>query len=350
MRARTLLGRLPAILWRAVAVPATLPGVVALFLLVNLGMALVVAAPARSLLSAELDDNLYGEAMETGASWRWFDTVERRQPRALGDASPWTALFSDEGIGLADLRAVSGPPAALLLAGLLLFLLHAPLHVGYLAARRRGADGPRAVLAEAMAHGLPALALALLAALAYAAVYAAVYVAPAAPLARFAAFLQGETWHLAQVWLRLALTALLLFVVKVVFDLAKLGLVERGVSWGRLEGAARGGWRRRRLPAALALAGREAWRRGWAYAGVELALGLALVAVAALWWIASGPLVPQTWLGIVILFVLHQLVLAVRIVLRLAHLEAALGIFGAVHAPPAAPAPAATPPPAPPPG
>ena len=98
MRHRTLARRLPAILWHALRGPLSLPGVVLLFLLLNLGAALVLAVPARSLLSAELDDNLYGERMETGASWRWFDTVERRHPQAVGDYSPWTALFSDEGV------------------------------------------------------------------------------------------------------------------------------------------------------------------------------------------------------------------------------------------------------------
>jgi hypothetical protein len=274
----------------------------------------------------------------------------------VGDYSPWTALLSDEGVRWSDLAAVSGPPAALLLAGALLFLLHGPLHVGYLASRRRGAAGPRAVVSDALTFVLPGLGLALLAAAAYAAVYAAVYVAPARPLARLAELLQGEVWHLAQVWLRLGLTVVLLLLVKVVFDVAKLTLAEGSAAWGRLEGAAarRPIWRGGRLPRALALAGRELRRRGWAYAGVDLLLGLALVAVAVVWWIASAPLVPQTWLGLVILFVLHQVVLALRIVLRLAHLDAARGIFTAAHAAPAAAAPAgtppATPPPTPPPG
>jgi hypothetical protein len=350
MRKRTLARRLPAILWRALSGPVALPGVVLLFLLLNLVSALVVAVPARSLLSVELDHNLYGERMEAGASWRWFDTVERRHPQAVGDGSPWTALFSDEGVRWSDLAAVSGPPAAVLLAGVLLFLLHGPLHVGYLAARRRGAHGPRAVVADALTHLLPGLALALLAAAAYAAVYAAVYVAPARPLARFAELMQGEVWHLAQVWLRLGLTLLLLLVVKVFVDLAKLGVVEPGGAWGRLEGAAARprGWRGGRLPGALALAGRELWRRGWAYGGVDLLLALALLVLGALWWVASAPLVPETWLGIAILFVLHQVVLALRIVLRLAHLDAARGIFAAAHAAP--PAPTTPPPPTPPPG
>jgi len=312
---------------------------VALFLLLNLGVALVVAMPVRSLLSAELDDNLYGDAMARGASWRWFDTVEREHPEAVGNAAPWTALFSDRGIGLSDLADVSGPPAALLVAGLLLLLLHGPLHVGYLATRRRPdpaapeddlagpGHGPRAVLSAAVAFWLPGVLLALLAAAAYAAVYAAVYVAPAGPLGRFAEYLQGERWNLAQVWLRLGLTLLLVLVVKAFFDLAKLGLVERGSGW--------------RLPAALALAGGELWRRGWAYVGIDLALGLATLALGAAWWIVSGPLVAQTWLGLAILFVLHQAVLAVRIVLRLAHLDGAQAIFAIAHAaPPAAPAPA----------
>ena len=84
MRRRHLLVRLPLVLLRALRAAASLPGVVALFLFLNLGLALVVAVPVRSLLSAELDDNLYGDRMETGASWRWFDTVERRDPAGGG--------------------------------------------------------------------------------------------------------------------------------------------------------------------------------------------------------------------------------------------------------------------------
>lgn len=332
MTNRSLLLRLPAVLLAALRRPLARPGVVVLFLLLNLAAALVVVAPVRSLLSAELDDNLYGERMEEDASWRWYDTVDRQHPRAVGDLSPWTALFSDEGVGWDDVAAVSGPPAAVLLAGLLLFLVHAPLHVGYLAVARRRWDGGAAtrgiepergatgVVAEAVRRAPAALVLGILAALAYVLVYALVYVAPAAPLARFAEFLQKEWVHLGQVWLRLALTVLLLLAVKVLFDLAKLGLVVDGGGRRRVPGAG--------LGAAFALAGREMRRRGWAYLAVDLVLGVLLLAVAAAWWLVSAPLVPETWLGLVILFVLHQVFLAVRIVLRLAHLEAA----GDIHA------------------
>ena len=86
------------------------------------------------------------------------------------------------------------------------------------------------------------------------------------------------------------------------------------------------------------MAARELWHRGWAYLGIDAVLGLAVVALAIAWWILSAPLVPQTWLGLLILFVLHQVILAVRIVLRLAHLDAAREIFTlAGSVPPAAP-------------
>ena len=146
-RRRRLVTALPRLLLASLGAAFRRPGVVLLLLLLNLGVALVVAAPVRSLLSAELDDNLYGEVMEQGASWRWFDTVEREHPVAVGDYSPWSALFTADGVRLADLAAVSGPAATLLLAGLLIFLVQAPLHVGYLAAapgsRQAPADGWR---------------------------------------------------------------------------------------------------------------------------------------------------------------------------------------------------------------
>ncbi len=362
---RRLAPALPRLLLASLGAAFRRPGVILLLLLLNLGVALVVAVPLKSLLSAELDDNLYGEVMEEGASWRWFDTVEREHPQAVGDYSPWTAFFTADGVGLADLAAVSGPAATLLLAGLLIFLIQAPLHVGYLAAApgsrataaggwRRRAWGIREVVGAGVARAPAALILAVGAGCAYAAVYALLFVAPAAHLERFADFLHSAPSQLAQTWLRLVLTFLALMVVKVFFDLAKLGLAG-GAAAGSGDGVADGSVRfggLARLPAALKLALREGLRRGWAYLAVDLVLVALMLVLALLWWWLSGPLVPATWLGIAILFVLHQLFLALRIGLRLAHLDAARDIQGwAVErmvdppSPTAAPAPATPPPP-----
>lgn len=325
---RSLLASLPRLLLVALRDAARRPTVVALLLLLNLGVALLVAAPVRSLLSAELDDNLYGEVMEDGASWRWFDTVERQHPQAVGDYSPWTALFSSDGVGLEELAAVSGPAAMLLLAALLLFLLQAPLHVGYLAAGRQGA---RAVVSAGLASALAAVALAVVAALAYAGAYALLFVAPAALLERYAEFLHSEPIHLVFTWLRLGLTLLALLSLKVFFDLAKLGLAQRAGELGERPALGEGSTGLgdlHHLPAALALAVRETLRRGWAYVTLDLLLVMVVALLGLFWWWLSAPLVPATWLGLAILFVLHQLFLALRIGLRLAQLDATRGIHG----------------------
>jgi len=302
------LRRLPGALFAALRRALGAPGVLALFLVLNLGAAALVVMPLRSLLAAELDSNLYGDAMQSGASWRWFDTVERRHPRAVGNYDAWTALFSDDGVGLADLKALSGPPAAIALAALLLFLLHGPLHVGWLAAARSRLPPTAAKVAgQAVGYAPAAILLSLLAGLSYAAVYAVFFVAPADLLARLAEGLQSERLHLVFIAARLAVTLLLVAVVKVFFDLAKVGLAEGG-HWG--------------LGGAFLLAGRQTVRHGVVYLLLYALLAVAALLVAALWWVVSGPLVPETWLGLAILFVLHQLLVALRIGLRLAGLRA----------------------------
>lgn len=322
----SLARRLPAVLWQALLRPLAEPQTVLLFLLVNLGFALVLAAPLAGLLSAELDHNLYGDEMATGASWRWFDTVERKHLHALGDLAPWTALLSADGVRLGDLARLSGPPAAIALAGLLLFFVHAVLHTGYLAAGRwRTAEGKTAgMLHRAALFAVPALGLAVLAAVGYAAVYAGAFVATGPPLARFAEVQQSHSLHLLFVGIRLGVTALLLLAVKLWFDLAKAALVESG-SWNVFGAAAR--------------AAGELARRGWAYALLYVVIATGTVAVAALWMLLADPLVPRTWIGLAIVFLLHQVVLALRIWLRLAHLGATQGLLLAAARRPAGSAP-----------
>ncbi|HEX2163742.1 MAG TPA: hypothetical protein VHM02_07320 [Thermoanaerobaculia bacterium] len=310
MRAALALSRrLPAVVLAALGRPLAEPQVVLLFLLVNLAAALVLAAPMAGLLSAELDRNLYGEEMATGASWRWFDTVDREHPHAFGDLGAWTALLSEDGVRPRDVARLSGPAAGVALAGLLLYLVHAVLHTGWLAAGRwRSSEGSAAgLLHRAGLFALPALGLAAFAAVGYVAVYGAAYVATGPPLARLARAAQSESLHMLFLWLRLGATALLLLAVKLWFDLAKAALVESG-NW--------------RLGAAAARAARELARRGWAYAAAWLALAAGTLAVSLLWLLVADPLVPRTWIGLAVVFVLHQMFLAIRVWLRLAQLGA----------------------------
>lgn len=326
----TLARRLPTVTFSALARPFAEPQVVLLFLLVNLAVALLLAAPLAGLLSAELDHNLYGDEMATGSSWRWFDTVERQHPHAIGDLGAWSALLSDEGVRPGDLARLSGPAAAVALAGILLFFLHAILHTGYLASGRwRTGEGRAAgLLHRAALFAIPAMALATLAAAAYVAVYAAAYVATGPPLARLAEAAHSESLHLLLVWARLGVTLILGVLVKLWFDLAKAALVETG-SWhvGRAAGRA----------------ARELLRRGWAYGLVALAFAAGALLLAAVWLLVSGPLVPRTWIGLAIVFVLHQIFLALRIVLRLGQLGATQGLLLAAAQPPAPKRPAPAP-------
>ncbi|HMB52840.1 MAG TPA: hypothetical protein VKU40_05960 [Thermoanaerobaculia bacterium] len=303
--------RLPQLV-AAAFVRAAKPGPLLLFLAVNLGAAVLLALPLATLASAELDDNLYGDEMATGASWRWFHTVERQHPRAVGEYGAWTALLSEDGVRWSDVRALSGPPAAIAWAALFLFLLHAPLHVGWLTVRRRSGPRTGALLSAAVARAPAALLLALLAALAYAAVYTVAFVAPADWLRGWSEGIQSERLHLVFVALRLALTLALLFVVKLGLDLAKVGL------------AAGDGWN---LAGSIAGAGRELLRRGPIYAALYIPPLLAMALVAALWWWLAGALVPAAFLGFAILFLLQQLFVALRIALRLTALGAVQGLY-----------------------
>jgi hypothetical protein len=305
--------RLPALLGAALARPFAEPGVVALLLAVNLAAGLVLAMPLAGLLAAELDHNLYGDEMATGASWRWFDTVRREHPRAVGDLSAWTALFSEEGVRRRDLDRLAGPPAAIAVAALALFFLHSVLHTGWLAtARWKGSRGVPALLHRGALFALPSLVLALVAALLYAGVYAGVYVATGPPLARLARFAQSESLHMVLVWARLGLTGLLVVAVKLWLDLARVALVETGSeAVGRAARRAAG----------------ELARRGWAYLALTALVAAGTLLLGGLWLLVADPLTPRTWLGVAILFVLHQLFVAARVVLRLAHLGAVQGLM-----------------------
>lgn len=320
-----LLLRLPGLALAGVRAAVARPGAVLLLLVLNLSLAAVLVVPLGSLLSAGLDHNLYGDRMETGASWRWFHTVEREHPEAVGDLGAWTALFSSEGVRWKDLRDLSGPPAMVALAALFLFLLHGPLHLGWLAAVRRTQrtserSAARVMVGQAVRLAPAGLLLAVLAAAGYVGAYLLGYTALAEPLAGLAEGWGSERWHIVFIFLRLALAGVLLLVVKSYVDLAKAVLAERAADGHPGTGG------NRHLPAALTAAGRHL-----AGAGVPCVLLVGgftalLLAVSAAWWYLSRPLIPETWLGLLILFVLHQLFVGLRIALRLGGLAAVRGI------------------------
>lgn len=305
------------------------PGAVAALLVLNLLAAAVLTAPLASVLASDLDRNLYGDAMADGASWRWFDTADRRHPALLGDLSAVDALFDDQqdGVGAAELKRLSGVPLAVALAGLALYWLNALLHTGWLAALSAQAEGPSlapglgsplapgsgaAMLAGAARFALPATVVAALAAAGYAAAYALCYSALGRLLADVGTASQREWVSLGLTWLRLALTLASFLGVKLWSDLAKAALAGRGAA--RPLAA---------LPGALAAAAGELLRRGPRYAVVYLAIGLGTPLLAALWWLLALPLGPATaWPALVAGVLAQQLFLGARITLRLAHLAA----------------------------
>lgn len=295
----------------AVVQTAARPHLILALLTVNLLTAWMLVAPLRGLLGAELDSNLYGETMRTGVSWRWFDTVTREHPEAVGGYSAFTALVSDEGVRWKDLRDLSGTAAGVALAGLFLFWLNGVLHCAFLDSLQQGRTA--AGFGAAAARFAPPLsALAGFALLSYALVYALLYVETGRWLADLRADVDSEWLAMGMTWARLALTLVALLAIKVFYDLAKVVLVERG-TWN---------W-----PWAALLALKEFLHRGGRYLVLYLLLGLGTPLLAAAWWLTGGRLVASGWLLLVLLFVLQQLFLAARISLRLAHLAATRTLF-----------------------
>lgn len=306
---RTLAGTLRAARTGIVGTAAR-PHVLLLLLVVNLLAAWVLAAPSRSLVWSTLDDNLYSGEMGTGASWRYFDTVQRRHPEAVGNLSAWNALFSDEGVRLADIRKLSGPPVAVAIAGLFLFWLNGLVHCGFLATLYP--DRPGGFTAAVGRFAAPASAIAVVALAAYVLVYQLLYVETGKLLADAREAVGSEWLAWGMTWSRLGLTVLGFLGVKVLFDLARIVLVHRN-NWN---------W-----PWAGILALREVWRHAGRYLLLYLLLGLAAPVLVALWWLAPGRFAPQGWIGLGIMFLLQELFLAARIGLRLAHLAAAQTLY-----------------------
>lgn len=315
------------------------PGAVLALLAGNLLAAIALAAPLAALLASDLDHNLYGDAMAEGASWRWFDTADRRHPAVLGDLSAWNALFGERGVRLDDLAKLSGVPLAIALAGLAVYWLNALLHAGWLAALGTGAAGPAgigpagigrvgargaaaATFAGAARFALPATLIALLAAALYAGAYALLYLGFGALLDGTGEASQREWVSLGLTWMRLALVLAAFLGIKLWSDLAKAALVERA---GGGSGAGLAA-----LPGALLAAAAELLRRGPIYATAYLAIGLGTPLLAALWWVVTLPLEPATlWPLLVVLVLAQQLFLAFRIALRLAHLAATRRLLAA---------------------
>lgn len=301
---------IPGAAWAAWKQALSRPHIVALLLAVNLLAAWVLAAPLKGLLASTLDHNLYGDLMAEGASWRWFDTVERTQPGAFGNLEAWSALFADQGLRWKELKTLAGPPAALALAGLLLFWFNAVLHCGFLAhlyPDRRGGFG-----AATIRFALPVSAFSFFALVVYVLIYAVFFVLTGKWLESWSQAVDSEWVALLATWARLAVTLFALLVAKLLFDLSKVVLVDRG-TWN---------W-----PWAFLLGLRELGLRGRRYLALYLLLGLVAPVLTAAWWLATGWLEPQGWITLGLLFLLQQAFLAARITLRLAHLAATRSLY-----------------------
>ena len=288
----------------------TRPRAVALLLLVNLLAAWVLAAPMATLLSSELDDNLYGDEMARAVSWRWFDEVDRRHGREIGNLEGWHALFSSEGVGLDDLLATSGQLRAIALAAFFLFWINGLLHCGFLATLYPDRRGGFAAATARFAF--PATLLAIGALLSYLAAYALLYVQTGRWLAGWMEAVDSEWIARAATAGRLVLTLAVVLGLKLFYDLTRVILIERNS----------GNW-----PWAGLLALRDLARHGPRYAAVYLLLGLLVPVLSWGWSWSGGRWAPQGWIGLFLLFGLHQLFLAARIGLRLSHLAATRSLY-----------------------
>jgi biotin transporter BioY len=297
------------------------PRILALLLLINLLTAWVLAAPLAGLLSERLDDNLYGNAMATGSSWRWFDEVERQQGEAPGDLSAWHGLFSHQGVALDQLRQLSGPALAVALAAFFLFWVQALAHSGFLATLypdSRGGFG-----AATARFAFPTTVMATGAAFGYLVSYLVCYRLTGFWLAGWMERVDQEWMVMAATMARLMLTLAAWLAVKLFYDLSRVVLVDRDS----------GNW-----PWANLLALRHLARQGWRYAALYLLLGALAPLLVLLWGWTAGRIAPQGWFGLGALFVLQQLFLTARIGLRLSHLAAARALYrGTRQAPVRAP-------------
>lgn len=309
---------IPSAVVRAAGQVFSRPRQVLVFWLVNLAVAAVLTVPLAAVLSDTLDRNLHSDRMADGPSWQWFDTVDRTRPEVLGDLSAVEALFGPQGVGLGELSKLSGVPLAVLAAGLVVFWLNALLHLGWLSTLAGGRGGARGgLLACAGRFALPGSALALGALVAYVAVYQVIYVGGGKLLEPLAQATETEWVALGVMWARLAVTLLALLGVKLAFDLAKAWLVQRDSS--NFARAALGG---------LGALGRNGLR----YTAAYLLIGLIAALSVALWWwlpdrgaITGG--LPRSWLGLLLVFLIHQAFLIARIALRLWHLGATWNLY-----------------------
>lgn len=295
---------------RGLASVAVRPHLVLLMLLVNLLASWVLTAPIRGLLRATLDRNLYGDTMATGASWRWFDTVSRTSGPGLLDFSLFRNAAGADGLFPGDFLHLAGPLSGAVLAALILLWANSLLVCGFLAhlhPDHRGGFGNAVVR-----FLFPASALTFFAVLSYGAAYFVCFVLTGYWLGPFAESFPSQGAVLALTAARFAVTLLVLLVLKVLFDLARVVLVDRdGWNW----------------PWAFLMALRELVRLRGRNLLRYLALGAfptaAALLLTLLWWpLGSLLAAPQGWIVLLLAFLAQQVFVALRIGLRLSGIAA----------------------------
>ena len=298
---------LRALRWfrRGLRQAAERPIVLVGLLLLELLPAAVLVMPARAALSEALDSTLWGETLRRGPDGEGLVGLVRSSAILGGPA----ALASAAGGRLPDSGPLAtGGVAAVLAAGVVLYWLHGLASCGFLATLYPERPREQRQFAAAAAYyALPATGLSLLAGAGYLTTIWLLYDRGAAATARIFGEPSTETLSLALTWGRLALTAIGILGIKLLLDLSRLEMVERGT---------------RNWPWVAMLSLARFLRHGPRFLPLYFVHGAALLALATVWWLLPARYWPQGWLGLGLLFAAQQLFALARLGLRLGRLAA----------------------------
>lgn len=298
---------LRALRWfrRGLRQAAERPLVLVGLLLLELLPAMVLVMPARAALSAALDSSLWSETLRHGPDGEGLVGLVRGSTLAGGSAALASVARGEFPVSGS---LATGSLGAVVAAGVALYWLHGMASCGFLATLYSERPREQRQFAAATAYyALPATGLSLLAGAGYLTTIWLLYDRGGALVALALGEPSTETLALALTWGRLALTAIGLLGIKLLLDLSRLEMVERGT---------------RNWPWVALLSLTRFLRHGPRFLPLYLVHGAALLALATVWWLVPGRFWPQGWLGLGLLFAAQQLFALTRLGLRLARLAA----------------------------